>query len=219
VLELHVDDPPRRATLRCAAVLFDMDGTLVDSRACVERTWRAWCARHGLDAEALLRNSHGRRNHETVRIAAPHLDPAPEIAALVAAEEACRDGIVAVRGAASLLAALPPWRWAVVTSAWRRLAELRLRLAGLPTPQILVTADEVRRGKPDPEGYLRAAELLGVRPESCVVVEDAPAGTGAARAAGMRVVGITTTFERKRLDCDWCVPDLTAISAASPTCT
>ncbi|HEV8560492.1 MAG TPA: HAD-IA family hydrolase [Actinophytocola sp.] len=196
-----------RRPLLCEAVLFDMDGTLVDSRACVEHVWRSWCARHRLDSERLLKVSHGRQNHDTIRIVAPHLDTTEEIATLVHAEESCRDGIVAVPGARRLLDRLPAARWAVVTSAWQRLAEIRLDRAGLPRPPTLVTADQTRRGKPDPEGYLLAAASLGARPGSCVVVEDAPAGIAAAHAAGMRVIGITTTFERERLDCHWCVDD------------
>jgi sugar-phosphatase len=194
-------------------VLFDMDGTLIDSRACLEKTWRAWCARHGLDVDVVLRVSHGRQNDDIVRIVAPHLDRDNEIAALARAQEDCRDGIVAVRGASRLLAGLDPTRWAVVTSAWRRLAEIRLRCAGLPVPPVLVTADEIRQGKPDPAGYLSAAARLGVEPAACVVVEDAPAGIAAARAAGMRVIGITTTVGREQLGCEWVIDDLESLTA------
>jgi sugar-phosphatase len=211
MLELTVADT-RRQRLTCEALLLDMDGTLVDSRACVERTWRDWCARHGLDSDALLRVSHGQQNQHTIRLVAPHLDTAEEIALLVQAEEDCRDGIVAVPGARRMLSGLPARQWAVVTSAWRRLAEIRLDCAGLPRPHVLVTADEIRRSKPDPEGYLHAAARLGVQPAGCVVVEDAPAGIAAARAAGMRVIGITTTFPRAVLECQWCIDDFDALT-------
>ncbi|GGO14449.1 hypothetical protein GCM10010116_29120 [Microbispora rosea subsp. aerata] len=206
MLELTMPNVPF-GPVRCQALLFDMDGTLVDSRECVERTWRAWCARHRLDFDSLWRISHGRRNRETIRLVAPYLDIEEEISLLVRAEEDCREGITAIRGAARLLGGLAPIRWGVVTSAWRRLAEIRLNLAGLPLPSVLVTADDVRQGKPDPEGYLTAAARLGVDPAACVAVEDAPAGVAAARAAGMRVIGVLTTFSSERLEADWHVPD------------
>jgi len=197
--------------LDCAAVLFDLDGTLVDSSRCVQHVWGTWCARHGIDSAELFRVSHGRRNHETVALVAPHLDVECEIADLVQAEEACRDGLVPIPGAPDLIAALPAQRWAVVTSAWRRLAELRLRAVGLPRPRVLITADDVTLGKPDPEGYLRAAHDLGVEPADCVVVEDAPAGLEAARAAGMRAIALCTTFNSDQLNSKWHIADLTAL--------
>jgi sugar-phosphatase len=211
VLELTVADHQRPHRLTGQALLFDMDGTLVDSRSCVERTWRAWCARHGLDSAELLRLSHGRQNHDTIRLVAPHLDTADEIAWLMKAEENCREGVVEVLGAKRVLAGLPPGCWAVVTSAWRRLAEIRLHCAELPRPRVLVAADEIRRGKPDPEGYLRAAQRLRVDPAACIVVEDAPVGVEAARAAGMSVIGITTTFRPAALDCEWCIDDFEGV--------
>ncbi|MFF4991040.1 HAD-IA family hydrolase [Streptosporangium saharense] len=210
MLTFSVPDQPGRS-FTCEALLFDMDGTLVDSRECVERTWRDWCARHRLDSDELLRISHGRQNHDTIQMVAPHLHTAEELAFLTRAEEECRDGVVAVRGAAGLLRGLAPRHWAMVTSAWRRLAEIRLDLAGLPAPRVLVTADEIQRGKPDPEGYLSAADRLGVDPGACVVVEDAPAGVAAGRAAGMPVIGITTTFGRDRLECEWHIDHFDAL--------
>jgi sugar-phosphatase len=212
VIELRVSDGVQRLTLECEAVLFDMDGTLVDSNACVEATWRAWAARHSLDADALIRIGHGRQNHETLRLVAPHLETPQELASLAAAEENCREGIVEVPGARELLERLPPERWAVVTSAWRRLATIRLECARLPVPPVLVTADQVARGKPDPEGYLLAAARLGVDPTRCVVVEDSPAGIEAAKAAGMRVIGIATTFSRPQLGCSPCIDDFRDIT-------
>lgn len=212
MLELSISDPPHRRLLTCEAVLFDMDGTLIDSRACVERTWRAWGERHGLNTDALLRMSHGRQNDDIIRMMVPHLNTADEIASLARAQEDCRDGIVAVPGASQLLKQLHPGRWAVVTSAWRRLAEIRLGCAGLPVPRVLVTADDIRQSKPDPEGYLSAAARLGIKPAKCVVVEDAPVGIAAARAAGMRVIGITTAVGRDQLKCEWCVDDLESLA-------
>jgi sugar-phosphatase len=210
MLEVVVDDKERgRCAIRCGAVLFDMDGTLVDSSTCVESTWRMWAAKHGVDIDALLSISHGRQNHETIRLIAPHLETPEEIAFLVQTEEDCHEGIVEVGGARALLdsmgAAAP---WAVVTSAWRTLAEKRLRLAGLPIPGVLITSDDISHSKPHPEGYLLAAERVGVAPADCLVIEDAHAGIEAARAAGMRVIGITTTFPRTQLGCEWCIADL-----------
>jgi sugar-phosphatase len=207
MLELIVTKDADRRVFTCDAVLFDMDGTLVDSSHCVEKTWRLWAEKHGVDIEALLAISHGRQNYETIRMIAPHLDTPEELAFLVRAEEECRDGIAAVPGARALLDSLDPAAWAIVTSAWRTLAELRLNCAGLPVPEVLVTADDVSRSKPHPDGYLTAASRLGVAPAACIVIEDAPAGVEAARAAGMPVIGITTTFPRERLACDFCVDD------------
>jgi sugar-phosphatase len=232
MIELRIS---RASSLTCEALLFDMDGTLVNSMACVEGAWRAWAARHGLDARALLEDSHGRQNQETILRVAPHLNTPDELAHLARLEEDCRD-VVAVPGARELLSALAvdglvgadglvsadPFgraaeHWAVVTSAWRSLAEIRLGCAGLPLPRVLVTAEEVSRGKPDPAGYLLAAERLGVSPAACIVVEDAPVGVEAGRAAGMRVIGIATTYPHERLEragCEICVEDLRSIALA-----
>lgn len=167
------------------ALLFDMDGTLIDSTEAVERTWRRFAARHGLDAAEILAGAHGQRTVETVaEHAPPGTDVAAETAWLVAQDVADTRGTVALPGAAELLAALPRGRWALVTSAGRELAERRMAAAGLPLPEVLVSADDVRRGKPDPEGYRTAAARLGTDPRATVVFEDAEAGLLAGRAAG-----------------------------------
>lgn len=217
MFEFVVNDKARgRHALRCEAVLFDMDGTLVDSSSCVESTWRLWAGKHGVDIDALLRISHGRQNHETIRLIAPHLEKPEEIAFLVQTEEDCHEGIVEVRGARALLDSLGAnTPWAVVTSAWRTLAEKRLRLAGLRIPDVLITSDDISHSKPHPEGYLLAAERLGVAPAGCLVIEDAHAGIDAARAAGMTVIGITTTFPREQLGCEWCIDDLRELTRSS----
>jgi sugar-phosphatase len=183
----------------CAAVLFDLDGVLVDSAEVVERTWRRWAERHGLDPADVIRAAHGRRTIETVRLLTPHLAADDEVAALAASESTETDGLYEVPGARELLESLPPGSWAVVTSGIRPVAELRLRHTRLPTPPVLVTADQVRHGKPHPEGYLTAAARLGVEPERCIVVEDTPAGIEAAHAGGMRVVAIAATYEAEAL--------------------
>lgn len=179
---------------RFAAFLFDMDGTVLSSIVASERVWGAWAARHGLDVEAVLKCIHGRRAIETVRsFNIPNVDEAAEVLALMQGEIADTDGIDAIAGAAAFLAALPVDRWAIVTSAPRELAKVRLAAAGLPLPAVLVTAEDVERGKPAPDCFLLAAERLGHRIEDCLVFEDAPAGIAAAEAAGAKVVVITAT--------------------------
>ena len=171
-----------------------MDGTLVDSTQIVERHWRLFGARHGVDAAPFIAAGHGRRTSDVLAELAPDLDAAAEAAAIDAGEEADHDGLVAVPGAAELLAGLPPGAWAVVTSAHRSLAISRLTAVGLPLPDSMVCGDEVSRGKPDPEGYVRAAGLLGIDPADCLVLEDVPAGIAAGRAAGAVVVAVSTTY-------------------------
>jgi mannitol-1-/sugar-/sorbitol-6-phosphatase len=212
MIKLTLADGQRRHAFTCEAILFDMDGTLVDSTICVESTWRIWAARHNLDIEKLLQVAHGRQNHETIRLVAPHLETPEEIGFLVRAEEECQDGIIAVPGARDFVDMLPVGRWAVVTSAWRRLAEIRLTRAGLPLPATLITSDEIERSKPHPDGYLTAAARLGLEPAECLVFEDAPAGIEAAMAAGMSVVGVKTTFSQEELICEWCIDDFKAVS-------
>jgi mannitol-1-/sugar-/sorbitol-6-phosphatase len=164
----------------------------VDSRECIELVWRAWAAERGLDAGPFLAIAHGRRISETLRLVAPTLDAAAEAAVLDRMEEGETRGLRAAPGAAALVARLGPW-WAVVTSGSRAVASLRLRTAGLPIPEIFVTSGDVRRGKPDPEGYLAAAARLRVAPADCLVCEDSPTGLAAARAAGIRTLALLTT--------------------------
>jgi len=182
------------ARLACDALLFDLDGVLVDSTACVEESWRAWATRHGLDADTVMGVAHGRRAVDTLRDVAPELDPAAELTALTAHEAHATEGLCAMPGARELLGSLPRGRWAVVTSGARAVAEHRLRHAGLPVPPVMICAEDVMHGKPDPEGYLAAAAQLGLDPMNCVVVEDAPPGIEAAHAAGMRAIAVATTF-------------------------
>lgn len=192
-----------RNTVVAAGLLFDMDGTLVDSTAVVERTWRSFAGRHGLDLARILAVSHGRRTEETVAEFAPAgVDVEAETRRLVAQEVSDTDGIVAVSGAAQLLASLPTGSWALVTSAGRALAEARMAAAGLPVPPVLVSADDVTAGKPSPEGYLTAADRLGVASEQTVVFEDAEAGLLAAVASGARtlVVGACAAPVTRGLD-------------------
>ncbi|MGI4745104.1 MAG: HAD-IA family hydrolase [Janthinobacterium lividum] len=204
-------------TMDVSAVLFDMDGTLVDSTAAVERVWRRWAARHDLDFGALLAVSHGRRASDTIaRFAPPGVDHAEENRWMLEAEMVEQDGIIPIPGARRLLASLPPGRVAVVTSAARDLALLRLGLAGLVVPNLVIAAEDVTAGKPDPQGYLQAARQLGFASETCLVVEDAPAGLEAGRAAGGRVLALATTLTGAELEAwDW-APDLDSVQLEPP---
>lgn len=204
--------PAGMTEISCDAILFDMDGTLVDSTECVVRQWRLWTERHGLDFDSVLRVSHGRPTSETIREVAPHLATEEEFRAFERAEIEDRIGVQEVAGARLFLHGVPQGCWAVVTSASAALARVRIECAGLPVPDVLVSADRIERGKPDPEGFLLAARLLKVAPERCLVIEDSPAGIQAGRAAGMRVLGITTTFARADLGCDLCVADFQNMS-------
>lgn len=183
----------------CQAVLFDLDGVLVDSARPVERVWRAWAERHGLDATQVVKVAHGRRTIETVQLFTPHLEAEAEDKELERAEIEDTTGLLKADGAGALLTILPAGSWAVVTSGSRALATARLRSTGLQIPRFLVGAEDVAKGKPDPECYLKGAELLGVSAERCVVVEDTPAGIQAAHSAGMVAVAVATTHRASEL--------------------
>lgn len=184
----------------------------MDSRAAIEQVWREWAATKGFDFREFLRVAHGRRTSETIRLVAPELDARAEAAVLDAMEAVETRGLVPFPGAEALVRSLPRSRWAVVTSGTTAVATLRLRTAGIPIPPAFLTADDVRRGKPDPEGYLTAADLLGVASRDCVVVEDSPTGVAAGRAAGMKVVAVLTTYPPAAVaEADVIVPALTAL--------
>jgi sugar-phosphatase len=183
----------------CAAILFDLDGVLVDSTRSVERQWRAWAREQGIDGDRVANVSHGVRAIEVIRTVAPHLDAEAEVRKLESREADDRDGVTVMPGAIDLVRAIPDGRWCVVTSGTRHLATARLQLAGIPLPNVLVTADDVTRGKPHPEPYLKGAQLLGVNPIECLVIEDAPAGIQSARAGGMKAIGLTSTYPASAL--------------------
>jgi sugar-phosphatase len=171
-----------------AAFLLDMDGTLLDSSAVVERVWLTWTRNHGVDPKALLAALHGVRAEDTVRrFAGPSLDVARETEWILQAELGDVEGVVPVEGIGAFIERLDPGEWAVVTSATLALATARMRAVNLPIPRVMVTAEEVKHGKPDPEGFLLAAKRLGVQIEQCLVFEDSPAGVAAAKAAGAHV--------------------------------
>ena len=211
--------PIDRSLIRCAAILFDLDGVLVDSAACVEKSWRDWAVRRQLDPDRVMQVAHGRRTIETVQLVAPHLNAADEAAAIASVESTTTDVVFEVSGARALLERLPPNAWAIVTSGVRAVATLRIGHTALPMPNVLVPADEIQRGKPHPEGYVTAARHLGVDPAMCVVVEDTPPGLEAARAAGMRSIAVSGTYPAAALSlADYTVARLGAIHIDSAGC-
>lgn len=186
-------------TFECAAILFDLDGVLVDSTRSVTRQWRRWAEEYDIDPQRVVEIAHGVRSIEIIRMLAPHLDAVAEVAKLEKREADDQEGVAVMPGAADLIRAIPEARWCVVTSGTRYLATARLKLANLPTPKVLVSANDVAKGKPDPEPYLIGAKLLGVNPVECLVIEDAPAGIRAAHAGGMKAIAITSTYPAAEL--------------------
>jgi mannitol-1-/sugar-/sorbitol-6-phosphatase len=200
--------------LRGKGILFDIDGTLVDSSVTVEESWRTWALEYGVDYEEVLKVCHGTRTEDTVaRFVAPEQRVAATARQLALQELADVDGVVAVSGARRALEALPHERWAAVTSGPRTLMTARLAAAELPAPKFLIASEDVSAGKPNPEGYLKAAAALGFEARQCLVVEDAPAGVGAGRAAGAQVLAVTTTHRADELaEADVVVADLSCVS-------
>jgi mannitol-1-/sugar-/sorbitol-6-phosphatase len=198
--------------LRAAAILFDIDGTLVDSTPVVERTWRTWAKEYDIDADELLRVCHGRRTEDTVADFVPPQQQAAAVARVQALELADFDGVTALPGARQLLEGFPGRRWAAVTSGERALMTARLATAHLPIPETMVCAEDVAVGKPSPEGYLKAAAALGFDASRCVVIEDAPAGIAAGLAAGAQVLAVTTTHDARQVSrATAVVPDLSSV--------
>jgi sugar-phosphatase len=201
-------------SIRCRGVLFDLDGVLVDSTPAVARVWAGWAREHGFDPDEVVRRAHGRPSISTIRELLPGGDHEAEDREMERREIADVEGVIPLPGAMELLQALPLERWAIVTSCTRPLAGVRIRAAGLPQPKHLVTASDVLRGKPDPEPYLKGAQVLGVPEAECVVIEDAPAGIRAGKAAGARVLALRTTAsdaELREAGADWIVDDCSEI--------
>ncbi len=182
----------------CSAILFDLDGVLLDSTRVVTEQYTRWARENGLDPEYVMEAAHGVRTVEVIRRVAPHLDAVAETKK-IEDREAAADGIVQIPGALALLNSIPHGQWAVVTSGTRFLAVNRMQKFGIPVPEIMVTADDVLNGKPDPEPYRRGADLLKTDPAQCVVFEDAPAGIHSARGAGMKVISLPTTYPATEL--------------------
>ena len=185
--------------LSAKAILFDMDGVLMDSTPSVERVWRAWANMHGFDPERVAGRAHGRRSIETIRAVAPEMDAEKENIVVEQMEIDDKEGVTALPGAVKLLAHLPPDQFAIVTSATRPLAVARLGYASIPVPRHMVTANDVVHGKPSPEPFLKGAALLGFAPADCLVFEDSPAGISSARSAGMKAIALQTTYPADQL--------------------
>ncbi len=185
--------------IHCSGVLFDLDGVLIDSTPAVTRVWRQWAMEHGFDPEEVVARVHGRPSLATVREYLPNADHAAENREIERREMRDADGIITLPGARELLLQLPAKRWTIATSCTRSLAEVRLRAAGLPVPERIVTSTDVTLGKPHPEPFLKAATKLGFPASECVVVEDVPAGIRAGKAAGATVIAFRTTVEEAEL--------------------
>jgi sugar-phosphatase len=197
-----------------SAVVFDLDGVLVDSQHAVERTWRRWAEQQGVAPDAVLAFVHGRRAREVVTRFAPQLDIDGESRRLLRLEVAESVDLPALPGAADCVRIARCGPWAVVTSGGRELATARLDAVGLPVPDVLIAAEDVVHGKPDPEPFERASLALGLGGDVCVAIEDAPAGITAAKRAGMHVVGVTTTHPASALrDADRVVGSLHDVAA------
>jgi sugar-phosphatase len=198
--------------ITCRAILSDLDGTLIDSATCVENAWETWALQHDLDIEWIKKNAHGMRTADSLKLLVPHLDLKKEIQNLEDLECGCTVNLTAIAGAPELLSSLAPGHWAIVTSGSSRLANHRLGYVGLPRPTVFVTADDVTRGKPEPQCYLLAAKGLGVNPSDCIVLEDSPAGIRAAKAAGAKVIAIGVSSCNHDISAaDYVVHDLTML--------
>jgi sugar-phosphatase len=199
-----------------AGILFDMDGVLVSSIGSVIRSWRRWAEHYGVANADTYQVPHGHRAIDIVAMLRPDIDPQEGLRVIEDIEMVDVDDLTVLAGAPALLQSLPPERWAIVTSATRRLARERLRIAGLPVPERMITADMVEHGKPDPEPYRRGAELIFSPAAQCLVVEDAPTGVGAGIASGCRVLGVLGTHSEAELraaGANWIVRSLEDVSA------
>jgi sugar-phosphatase len=203
--------------IRCSALLFDMDGVLIDSTPAVARVWSRWAIERGLDPDKVVHMAHGRPSRTTIRDLLPDADIDLEDREVERQEIADLDGVVLLPGARELLDSLPADRWTIATSCTRALAEVRLRAAGLPIPKNMITSSDVKIGKPNPEPYLKAAAKLGFAASDCIVVEDAPAGVRAGKAAGARVIAFLTTMSRRDLEdagADWILQNCAEITTS-----
>jgi mannitol-1-/sugar-/sorbitol-6-phosphatase len=194
-------------------ILFDVDGVLVSSIESVVRSWRLWAKRYDVPDAESFEMPHGVRAKDIIKTLLPDIDVQEAVRVIEDIEVEDVADLRVLPGVKTLLAGLPPERWAIVTSSTQRLLLARLGAAGLPVPERIVSGDDVERGKPDPEPYRRGAELLGFRPEECVVVEDAPSGVRAGKQAGCRVLGVLGTHSAEDLhEADWVVGSLEGLA-------
>jgi mannitol-1-/sugar-/sorbitol-6-phosphatase len=199
--------------VKAKGILFDMDGVLISSIGAVVRCWRQWAEHYEVPNAEVYEVPHGMRAIEVVKALRPDIDPEVGLRYIEDLEMEDMADLVVLPGAKALLESLPVERWAIVTSATKRLMLARLKVAGLPIPERIISADMVERGKPDPEPYRRGAELLGLRPQDCLVVEDAPSGVGAGLAAGSRVLGVVGTHSAAELEgAQWIVGSLEGVA-------
>lgn len=208
--------------ISCRAILFDMDGVLIDSTPAVARVWSQWAREHGFDPEETVHRAHGRPSMTTIRELLPDADHEAENREVERREILDVEGVIPLPGVVELLASLPGDRWTIVTSCTRPLAEVRIRTAGISTPGRIITAQDIKIGKPDPEPYLKGASMLGFAPQDCLVIEDASAGVRSGKAAGARVIAFQTTESNDllvQLGADWIVKDCSSLSLekAPPT--
>lgn len=202
--------------LEVGGLLFDMDGVLMSSLGSVERSWKRYALMRGIDVDQAIQTAHGRRAIETLRYLLPHVDAEAELRIIEQFEVDDNEGLVVLPGVLELLQSLPPHAWAIVTSATERLARSRLAHAGIAVPERFITAEMVTQGKPHPEPYRRGAQLLGLTPEDCLVIEDAPAGVAAGKAAGCHVLAVLTTHAPETLQAaDWRVTTLASVRATT----
>ena len=197
-------------------LLFDMDGVLISSIGSVERCWRRWAKMYAIPDAENYNVPHGMRAIDIVKMLRPDIDPQAGLRAIEDMEIMDTTDLKVLPGVKAMLSMLPPERWAIVTSCTKRLMLGRLAAAGLPVPTRIISGDMVERGKPDPEPYRRGAELLGLAPRSCVVVEDAPSGVGAGVAAGCRVLGVLGTHSAEELmAADWVAESLDEVEVVT----
>ncbi len=192
--------------ISCAALLFDLDGVLINSTPAVARVWRRWAIEHGFNPEEVVARAHGRPSLTTVREYLPDADHDAENREVERREIEDLEGVVPLPGALDLLASLPEGRWTIVTSCTRPLAEVRIKAAGLPLPKKLITSNDIQNGKPHPEPFLKGASVLGFPASECIVLEDVPAGVQAGKSAGAKVIAFTTTVQTpalKEVGADW----------------
>lgn len=205
----------KTVSMEAGGILFDMDGVLMSSLGSVERSWTKYARMRGLDIELAIRTAHGRRAIETIRYLCPNHDADAELRVIEQLEVDDNEGLVVLPGVQALLQSLPQHNWAIVTSATERLARSRLAHAGIPVPDRFITAEMVGEGKPHPEPYQRGAKMLGLQPEECIVIEDAPAGVASGKAAGCMVIAVLTTHAPETLlAADWRVDTLANLHAS-----